>query len=268
MWTPLIVFGSTALASPRPPSLEELSTGLQSFNEAAYFPLPELEESDLQTLLDGKVVRVMERSATPGRPSRAVGLILSEVPRDQVWVSCQDPHYAQNEQVSEAVLSSSAPHMVTWFGLLDLPGPFLDRFWVVDVVDNHELAQKTENHAWEHYWHINPDGKTLAAEAVAEGRVPGLDSEFLGRSIHTPTNSGAWLIMDLPGGHSLFGYHSSTELAGNLPTNLVIQFVHAQLGSMLEEIVERGRNEVPLHYNTSHGPDVRGGDGAAISRFK
>jgi hypothetical protein len=268
MLTPLIVFGSTALANPRPPNLEELSTGLQGFNEGAHFPLPALDETDLQTLLDGEVVRVMERSGTPGRPSRAVGLILSEVPRDQVWVSCQDPHYSQSEQVSEAVLASPAPHIVTWFGLLDLPGPFLDRVWVVDVVDNHELARKTENHAWEHYWDVNPDAETLAAEAVAEGRVPGVDSAFLGRAIFTPTNSGAWLIVDLPGGYSLFGYHSSTELAGSLPTNLVIQFVHAQLGSMLEEIVERGRSQAPSHYNASHGPDVRGGDGAAISRFE
>ena len=74
-------------------------------------------------------------------------------------------------------------------------------------------------------------------------------------------------MMDLPGGYSLLGYHSSTELAGNLPTGLVMQFVHAQLGDMLKGIVERGRDEVPSHYVSEHSDDVLGGNGEPVSRF-
>ena len=70
--------------------------------------------------------------------------------------------------------------------------------------------------------------------------------------------------MDLPGGYSLFGYHTSTELAGKLPTNLVLQFVHAQLGSMLGDLVERARTEVPDHYQSNHSHDVIGGDGHPV----
>jgi hypothetical protein len=268
MWLSLIVFTGSALASPRAPSLEELDAAINGFNEGAHFPLPVVQEGDLQRLLSGEAVRILERSSTPGRPSRAVGLLLSDVPRDQVWVSCQDPHFAQNEQVSEAILASSQPHRNTWFGLLDLPSPFADRAWVVDVVNNYKLAQDSENHAWEHYWELNPEGKTMATEAVASGRIPDVDDKRLDQAIFTPTNHGAWLLVELPGGYSLFGYHSSTELAGNLPTNLVIQFVHAQLGSMLDEIVERGRNQAPAHYDSDHQEDVHGGNGETIQRFQ
>ena len=73
--------------------------------------------------------------------------------------------------------------------------------------------------------------------------------------------------MELTGGYSLFGYHSSTELAGSLPTNLVMQFVHAQLESMLGDIVERGRVEARAHYGAHHVADVSGGDGKVIPRW-
>ena len=111
-------------------------------------------------------------------------------------------------------------------------------------------------------------GPEVAAEAVTAGRIPGVDGKRLDHAIFTPTNHGAWLLLEMPGGYSLFGYHSSTELAGNLPTNLVIQFVHAQLGSMLTEIVERGRTEAVLHYGSDHEADVKGGGGQVIDRFQ
>jgi hypothetical protein len=114
---------------------------------------------------------------------------------------------------------------------------------------------------------VHPGGAGLAQQAAEQGRIPGVDGVSLERAIFTPTNQGAWLVMELPGGYSLFGYHSSTELAGSLPTNLVMQFVHAQLESMLGDIVERGRVEATTHYTASHVADVSGGDGRVIPRW-
>ena len=263
-----IVFGSLALAEPRLPTAVELEEALRDFNEGARFPLPELNSQQQKVLLDGEVLRVLERATSPEESSRALALLLSDVPRDQVWVSCQDPHFAQNSSVAEAVLHSTDDHRHTWFGLLDLPSPFADRVWVVDVVNNHTLAEQTDSRAWEHSWELNPQAQELALEAVMSGRVPGVELRQLQSAIFTPTNQGAWLILDLPGGYSLFGYHSATELAGNLPTNLVLQFVHAQLGGMLRDIVARGRTEVPGHYDADHVEDVRGGDGLPVPRYR
>jgi hypothetical protein len=246
MWWTLVISGS--LAHAEVPSAEALQEVIASLRE-------------------GEVVRVLERSATPGTPSRALGLLLSDVPRDQVWISCQDPHFIQNSKVVETVLSRSSEHEATWFGLLALPSPFADRVWVVDVVNNHSLAMSSDNRAWEHSWEVHPEGEGLARQTAEQGNIPGVDKAMLDHAIFTPTNQGAWLLMEISGSHSLFGYHSSTELAGNLPTNLVMQFVHAQLESMLGDIVERGRVEVQTHYNASHGADVAGGDGRVIPRW-
>lgn len=268
MWSFYIAFNGLVLAESRPPTGDELVAAVDEFNRTARFPLPSLDEDGQQTLLAGDVWRLLERSTIPGEASRAVGLVLTDVPRNQVWVSCQDLHFAQNEKVAEAMLHSSNVHEHTWFGLLDLPAPFSDRYWVVDVLNNDAMAVDSGNRAWEHSWELNARGEEWALEAAGQGLVPQVTQEQVQEAVYTPKNQGAWLIMDLPGGYSLFGYHTSTELAGKLPTNLVLQFVHAQLGSMLGDLVERARTVVPDHYGSNHVDPVIGGDGEAVPRWE
>ena len=263
----LIFLLGTALAEDRPPSFDEISEAIRIFNLEARYELPTLNSADLRALSEGQVVRILERATEVGIPSRAVGLLLTDVPPEQVWVSCQDPHFAQNTRVSEALLEGRDTHHHTWFGLLDLPLPFSDRAWVVDVINNHPLAISSENRAWEHYWDLRSDARALALEAAQEERIPGVGPDRIHSAIFTPTNYGAWVLLSLPNGYSIIGYHSSTGLAGSIPDNLVMPFVHAQLEGMLRDIVERGRVLVFEHYNEEHEADVIGGDGAPIPRF-
>ena len=168
MWLSTIVSMSLALAEPRPPTRGEISGAIEEYNAGAHFVLPVLGPEDLDKLLEGQVVRILERSTEPGRPSRAVGLLLSDVPRNQVWVSCQDPHYAQNSNVAEAVLDSPEDQHHIWFGLLKLPSPFSDRAWVVRVVNNLPLSESSHGRAWEHL--VNQSAN-YSAGAVQLGRT-------------------------------------------------------------------------------------------------
>ena len=97
MWGFYIAFNGLVLAESRPPTGDELVAAVDEFNRTARFPLPSLDEDGQQTLC-GDVLRLLERSTIPGEASRAVGLVLTDVPRNQVWVSCQDLHFAQNEK--------------------------------------------------------------------------------------------------------------------------------------------------------------------------
>lgn len=256
----LVVLTAVAAAAPSP---AEVRTALAEFNAAAVFPLPGLSDKQLQRLLAGEVLKIIDRPGGEDTPRRGVGLLWTPASRDQMWLACQDLHFTQNDSVTELRLSLEPPDKALWYGIVDLPRPFSDRHWVVEVWNNHAMAQKTADRAWEHPWRSAPGALDRAQAAVEAGKVRGVDAERFGDAVHMPANQGAWVAVSLPDGSSVFGYHNASVLGGNIPESLMVRYVASTLERTLKDIEKRAQQTIPGHYVAGHAPVV-GGAGTAV----
>ena len=98
--------------------------------------------------------------------------------------------------------------------------------------------------------------------AIGAGRVPGITTEMMDSAIYTPRNEGAWFFMAL-GDHTLFGYHATTVVGGDIPEGLFSQVVYSGLDSLLKDLATRAEETVPAHYVKGHEL-LPGGDGRNI----
>ena len=124
---------------------------LLAFNKDAYASVPLLDTDQLDSLVNGKVVKIVDETNGANEPRRALGFYYSKVPRKQIWIASQDPHFVVQESTKELLLSGSKDSL-RWYGHMDLPWPFSNRHWVVDVWNNHELAKNSSGSCWEHPW--------------------------------------------------------------------------------------------------------------------
>lgn len=235
---------------------------LLAFNAHARFALPALSDAQVGRLLEGKVVKIREVTDSDA-PQRAIGLIRTDVPKEHLWLSARDVHFTAVDELIEVQLTPDGEWPAVWYQLLDMPRPFSDRHWVVDVTDTHTLAAATEGRAWEHGWVLRSGGPALAVEAVIGGRVPGVDAERIEDAIYTPVNHGAWLVIDLGDGTTVLGYHVTSVIGGRIPDKLVADYTLLTLGKLLKGVVERAP-EVVAHYAEGHAP-IEGGDGVPVA---
>ncbi|MCO4769857.1 MAG: hypothetical protein KDA24_07475 [Deltaproteobacteria bacterium] len=239
-----------------------LRSSLADFNAGARFPLPALTDAQLERLAAGKVLKVRQVSEDGDEPQRAIGLLRTAHPAAALWLSARDVHFTAVDELVEVKLTPPAQWPAVWYQLLDMPRPFSDRHWVVDVTDTHSLATATGGRCWEHAWVLSEHGPTVAADAVGAGRVPGIDSDRIEDAIYTPVNHGAWLVIDLGDGTSLLGYHVTSVIGGAIPDKLVADYTLFTLGKMLKGVAERVPTVVD-HYDAAH-PPIEGGDGKAL----
>lgn len=243
----------------------DLVAALTEFNRHAVYRIPMPSSEQRAALVSGEILKVIQTGEDAHGARRAVGLLLTPAGRDQMWVSCQDTHFVQSAAIQEARLGSVSGHTL-WYGFLDLPRPFSDRHWVVEVWNNEALAGATENRAWEHAWRLVPGGVANAKDAVAAGKVKKTTVDMWEDAIETPINDGAWLAVALPDGRTLFGYHAATHVGGAIPENLMLQYVKATLDTTLRDIEKRARTGIASHYGVGH-KGVEGGNGVAVAPF-
>jgi len=243
----------------------EIRAAIARFDTAAHFPLPELSDRDVERLLKGKLVRIREVPEDRDLPQRVVGLQVMDHPKEQVWVAARDWHESALEEMIEADLGPTADHHDRWYQYLDLPVPFADRHWVIEVWDNHAVPEATGGAAWEHPWELTEGGEALALEAVREGRIPGMDEARFERAVYTPVNRGAWAVLSLGDDETLLVYHVTTVVGGNIPDGLVARYSLFTLGRLFDRIEDRFPS-VLEHYDADHEP-FPGGDGRPIPPF-
>ena len=123
-----------------------LQEALAAFNTSARFPLPALADSQVERLAEGKVVKIREVSGSGDEPQRAIGLLRTALPKEALWLSARDVHFTAVDELIEVQLTPDAQWPAVWYQLLDMPRPFSDRHWVVDVTDTHTLASLTAYH--------------------------------------------------------------------------------------------------------------------------
>ena len=245
-------------------SVAGLRSALQTYDAGAVHKAPKLSDDQLQKLIDGDCVRVLAANADPNGPSAATGLVLSSVPRPDLWVAAQDPHTQVDPDLVEFIVDQIGPDEAIWYGHWDLPRPVKDRQWVVRSYNNHALATSTGNQAWEHVWTLVPDGLAQVRPMVQDGRSNGVGMDQVDDAIFTPVNRGSWFMVAV-GDQTLLGYQATSVVGGAVPDWLVARLAMARLESVLRGVEDRARTWVGDHYTASH-PGVFGGDGQHIPR--
>jgi len=242
----------------------EIQQALRDFDAHAVLPLPVLADSDLDHLAQGDMVKVLDHH--PDGPASAIGVQVLPLDRKAVWISVEDPHFTSESSLTEALVSRSGPDKARWFGYLNLPRPFNDRDWVIDVWNAHSVAAATAGAAWEHPWRVVPDGMDTVRSMVDDGRVAELTGDDLDHAVFTPINEGAWVAISLPGGQTLLAYHVRFDVGGSIPDGLMSRYVLSSFPRIFRDIEERARTEVHGHYTTGHAP-IYGGDGTALTPY-
>ncbi len=239
----------------------EVVAELKAFNANSRYDLPLLRAEELDALIGGQTVRRLE-NAKDERPARALALVLTTVPREDVWWSCQDPHFSAGPEMIDMLLDRQGPDRETWYGLLDAPVPLADRQWVVDIWNEHGVAQASAGRHWEHGWRLRADGPALIATALASGAATKLPPERAESAVWLEASEGAWVALSLSDGTTLFGYHSVASLGGAVPDWIVGRVAYAGLDKMMRRIIDRAAARAG-HYTAGHAP-VYDGAGQAI----
>lgn len=243
---------------------DALAAALASYSASAHAPLPELSAVQLAALRAGEVVSLVTHDAERDR-WRVVGMVSSSVPRVQLWMACVDPDGTLEARLSQARLRELGPGRYLWYGHLDLPAPFSDRHWALEIWNNDELAVKTDNRAWEHPWALRPAALDLAREAVAAGRVGALTPADFDAAIALPANDGGWAVIGVSDALSVVVHHADTQLGGVFPDRLVARYVHEGLDEVLEAVLSQAA-AMPSHYTEGHTP-ILGGDNRPLPHF-
>jgi hypothetical protein len=221
------------------------------------FPMPPPQER--ARLLEGKVLKQRIKNADG---DLALGMIVSDAPLRDLWLGSLDPDFDIVRNVRMHIFPPPPDAVTRWYGLVDLPFPFIDRHFLITTVLNKAIAASSGARIWERAWHLEPDGVKTMAPLVAAGKVRGVDTAAFEKAIYTPVNRGSWFFVRLDETRVLTGYSCATVVGGDIPDGLVTQHVLAGLDELLRTVVTRAR-EMPKHYRAPHDLLV-GGDGAAI----
>ncbi|MBX2802000.1 MAG: hypothetical protein KTR31_30245 [Myxococcales bacterium] len=229
------------------------------------FPLPGVSVEDRARLLDGEVVRMIDRK--PGNePSAAVGMAVLRAPREALWVSVQDMHAQVDPSLTEFIVEHLEGDRALWYGYFDLPRPIKDRQWVVDSTNNHRMAARTSDACWEHSWRLVPDGLERIRDTVTSTQPRGITPDHLDRAIYTPVNQGSWFMAPIDGERVFVAYHATSVVGGLIPDWLVTQLAMSRLEELMRSLEKRALTWAPSHYRTGHEP-VFGGDGNVVAPF-
>jgi len=251
-------------AAERPYDPRDLVTAaVEVYNERADDPLPFLTGDQVDRLVEGDVIRIRRRDPRiEDGPERVTGYVLVEHPRLDAWLAALDPEFPDNPMLTQARLDRE-PGRSVWYQHLSLPWPITDRHWVIEVVQDVELAAGTESFVWAHRWDLIDDGPALARRAVAAGRAGDLTAEDIEGAIYLPANEGAWILFSLDHDLTLLAYRVRTVVGGGIPDSWITTFAMAQLEGLLRQVEERAAtaredydaDRTPIH--DGHGELIR-----------
>jgi hypothetical protein len=188
--------------------------------------------------------------APPTRRVQAVGVL--PVERTLAWLSITsdrlDEHVAGLEEVP--IRGRWAAEKLL-YQRIDLPWPFQDRHWVLQLRNNAALAAACG--AWERSWHP-------ANDSMAEARTR-TDTAAFDASLRVDDNLGGWILVPV-GGQTLAVYQAHVSLGGSIPDGALASYVRSQVEETYRGVTENARD---LADRYGPGCSVQpGGDGAPI----
>lgn len=247
-------------------SSDTIQSNIAQFNKVAHFAIPNLSAAQVSELQNGGVVTILDSSAGADAPRRAVGYMLSEVPKKQLWVSCQDPHAVLQSSTKELKTKVNADHSAHWYGFFDLPWPFSDRHWMVKSWNTQKVADNSNNKYWEHPWDLLSDGPAEIKPFIEAGKLPGVTMDLVNDAVYTPVSKGAWVMMDVQPDLRLVVYHATTVVGGSIPEDAAVRYTVTTLEDMMKGMEKRAIEWVPIHYVGNH-VGVLGGDNKDVPKF-
>ena len=242
----------------------DFTAAIQNCNRASYFKVPLLKNAQVNTLKQGKVVTIIERKTD--KAGRAVGMILINTDIKTLWAAYRDAlHFQLQESTTEYLLSVIKPDTQIWYGYLDLPWPLTDRHWIVKTWNNYKLATKTNNACWEHPWQLMKEAESKVEEKLGDRKLPANLNPST--AIYTPVNEGAFVLITIEPNKTLLVYHASTVIGGNIPSNLLPNFIASTFKGMLMDMRKRAEKLILGHYKAPH-KKINGGDRKPIDHFE
>ena len=246
----------------------DLMRVLGQWKNNAALPVPMLTQKERATLLSGKI---MKRWLGPrgDAPVGAMAMVIADYSQAEVWLGSAEGSHMSGESVEDKHIVYNLPkignEMFYWYGYVRLPMPFSNRHFVLRTLVNTGLSDATGGVCWERTWTLQKDGVATVRPFVEAGKIKGLTLEQFDKAIYLPANMGGWLALQLPNGQTLFGYHASSSLGGEIPDKLVNRYVMLTLGDIVDEVI-RNASGVRAHYVGSHKP-VQSGAGGFVPLF-
>lgn len=236
-----------AEAADKAPSGAELEAAWASvapaLTEHGRVPVPSLTSDQWAEVSAGKVVRW--RQEVVGAVDGAVGVGWLPHANEHIWVGAlDDVHNHLTEGLTEVWLEGTEPGHKVLYQHYDVPAPFADRHWVVVVEHNPDVFEATDGAVWERAWTLDERGPS-ALEDVPSGTVPDPDE-----ALWTPVNQGGWTLVPAGEG-SIVVYQVRSDIAGNIPEELVVRFALSSLDQMVGYLSELAGG-VPDHYVGDH----------------
>ena len=266
----LAAVGATRPTIARASSLTdaELMRALGTWIKHSDLPVPMLTLKERAVLLEGKMLKKWLPPRTTA-PVGAMGMIITEQGQAEMWLSSADGRHMSGEsregKLTAHHLPKTGDEMFRWYGFIDLPAPFADRHFLIRTTVNPRASAATEGQVWERTWRLEPDGVTTVRPLVEAGVIDGLSLERFDAAIYAPGNLGGWASIRLPDGRTLFCYHASSSVGGDIPDKLVNRLVMINLGKLMTE-VEDFAGTMSQHYVSGHEP-VRSGSGGTVPFF-
>lgn len=252
---PLLWIAST-IAGPAPTALADHWRTFQSqARGVARLALPDVSAGEWAQVAAGDVVKRRirgEPGVSGGTVDRVVGLALVPPSPTQVWIGVlDDVHASLVEGLVEVQLPGTTPAKKVLYQSLDLPFPFHDRHWVLEIHSNAALHAATG--AWERSWSLDPRGPGALVDVPAHLLGKGEDR------VWTPENDGGWLMVPVPDHGTLVIYQARTDIGGVVPDDLVTRYAMARLDELMAQTTALA-DRAPGHYVGNHhviyGPDA------------
>ncbi len=244
----LLWLSSSTLAAPEALALAGRWEGFRAEAAgAARLALPAFSAKEWATVAQGDVVkrRIRGEVGVSGMTvDRVVWLAFVPTPVAQVWIGViDDVHASLVEGLVERQLPGTRPGHKVLYQSLDLPFPFNDRHWVLQIDSNAALFAATG--AWERSWSLDPRGLGALVDVPADVLLPEDDA------VWTPENDGGWLMVPVPGEGTLVVYQARTDIGGVIPDDLVTRYAIARLDEMMAQTSALAAR-APSHYVGDH----------------
>ena len=126
-----------------------------------------------------------------------------------------------------------------WYEWIDIPFPFSDRHFVLDVWDNHALAKSSGNMIWEHPWEIATGAMSQTKAPAQRGEIEGVSAQVYNKSVEVDINNGAWVAIALGPNETLLAFHAQSVVGGAIPDKLIADFVMMSMGKVFKGIIGR-----------------------------
>lgn len=236
----------------------------------------DLSVRDQQNLGAGKtLIKVLkaprEAQAEHGDSFGVLAMKIVEAPRLLVWLAMIADSNELDGRFTRAVLSDVPGGSKVRYQHLNLPWPFSDRHWVIQVENYVDIAKASEGRIWERRWQLHARGRELIDAAYADGDIVGLTPQVLDHSIYLPTNRGSWTVLDLAQNRTLVAAFVDMRLGGLIPDGLVRGYIKRELRdgfTLLDKVIERAHTNAdgPRRYYDGWGHPISSQD-AIVARL-